>query len=111
MRTLPTFALALFISLGLIACSSNDTRGNAERAGASAGRAIDDGLITARVKAALVADPVTKARQINVETYQGVVQLSGFVDSKEARRRAVEIARDIDGVRRVKNSMELRRER
>jgi osmotically-inducible protein OsmY len=80
----------------------------AEETGAKVGRAIDDTVITAKVKAALVADAVTKAHQINVETRQGEVLLSGFVDSKEARSRAAELARTVDGVRGVKNSLELR---
>ncbi|HEY5756356.1 MAG TPA: BON domain-containing protein [Steroidobacter sp.] len=72
------------------------------------GRVIDDSVITSKVKAALVADSVTKAHQINVETRQGEVLLSGFVDSKEARSRAADLARKVEGVHAVKNSLELR---
>lgn len=75
---------------------------------AKAGRVIDDSVITGKVKAALIADAVTKAHQINVETRQGEVLLSGFVDSKEARSRAAELARTVEGVSSVKNSLELR---
>jgi osmotically-inducible protein OsmY len=75
----------------------------------SSGEAVDDGVVTAKVKAALVADPVTKAHQINVETFKGTVQLSGFVESDEARARALQLARDVDGVRKVKDAMEVRR--
>jgi len=60
------------------------------------------------VKAALVADPVTKAHQINVETFKGTVQLSGFVETDEARARALQLARDVEGVRKVKDAMEVR---
>ena len=80
----------------------------AEDTGAKVGRAIDDSVITGKVKAALIADSVTKAHQINVETRHGEVLLSGFVDSKEARSRAAELARTVEGVRGVQNSLELR---
>jgi osmotically-inducible protein OsmY len=103
----------LLLAVGVLAvamagCSSNQERGGAERAGATAGRVIDDSVITGKVKSALIADSTTKAYQIEVETYQGTVQLSGFVDSAEARRRAVEVARNVEGVKNVNNSLELR---
>jgi osmotically-inducible protein OsmY len=72
------------------------------------GEVIDDSLITSKVKAALVADPVVKATEVQVETFKGVVQLSGFVESPEAARKAVEIARGIKGVKEVKNAMVIR---
>jgi osmotically-inducible protein OsmY len=75
----------------------------------STGQAIDDGVVTAKVKAKLIEDPVTKAHQINVETFKGTVQLSGFVESDEARTRALQLARDVDGVKKVKDAMEVRR--
>jgi len=80
----------------------------AQDTAAKAGRVIDDSVITGKVKAALIADSVTKAHQINVETKQGEVLLSGFVDSKAARARAGELARQVEGVHAVKNSLELR---
>ena len=46
--------------------------------------------------------------QINVETYEGVVQLSGFVDNAASRTKAAEIARSVQGVKTVKNDLELR---
>jgi len=103
--------LASLIGAGaLVGCSSTDHRGGGavERTASNAGRAVDDSVITGKVKAALVADPTTKAHQIEVETFQGHVQLSGFVDSSEARSRAVEIARNVQGVKDVKNSLQLR---
>jgi hyperosmotically inducible protein len=75
----------------------------------SVGEVIDDSVITTKVKAALVADPVTKAFQINVETRDGAVQLSGFVDSAEQQTRAAEVARGVSGVRTVKNSTEVKK--
>lgn len=73
----------------------------------TAGESIDDAVVTAKVKAKLVDDEVTKAYQINVETFKGTVQLSGSVDSAEARSRATELARDVGGVKDVKNSLQV----
>ena len=100
--------LAASMAAAVVGCSSHETRGAAENAGASAGRVIDDSVITGKVKSALVADPTTKAYQIDVDTYKGTVQLSGFVDSSAARSRAVEVAKTVDGVRDVKNSLQIR---
>lgn len=93
---------ALMASTVLAGCSSSPTQ-------QSAGQAVDDGVVTAKVKAALIADPVTKAHQINVETFKGTVQLSGFVETDEARSRALQLARDVDGVKKVKDALEVRR--
>jgi len=102
-RSTPTALLAaLLASTVVVGCSSTPTQ-------QPAGEAVDDGVVTAKVKAALVADPVTKAHQINVETFKGTVQLSGFVESDEARTRALQLARDVEGVRKVKDAMEVRR--
>ena len=65
--------------------------------------------MTAKVKARLVDDEVTKASQIEVATFKGIVQLSGSVDSEEARSRAVELARNVGGVKDVKDSLQVRR--
>jgi osmotically-inducible protein OsmY len=75
----------------------------------SAGEVVDDGVVTAKVKARLVDDPVTKAYQINVETFKGIVQLSGFVDSAEASSRATQLASAVGGVKDVKNSLQVRK--
>lgn len=69
---------------------------------------VGDTVITGKVKAALVADPVLKAREINVETYQGTVQLSGFVATREEAAKAGTVARSIDGVTSVKNDIRLK---
>lgn len=74
----------------------------------SAARYVDDAGITTRVKAALVEDPIVKAREVNVETSGGVVQLSGFVDSDAAVKRAGEVARQVSGVQSVKNDIRLK---
>lgn len=67
-----------------------------------------DAVLTARVKAALVDDEATKARQIQVETSNGVVQLSGFVDSEMDLEAALKVARSVPGVREVNNGLDLR---
>lgn len=71
----------------------------------SVGEYVDDGVITTRVKAAIFDELALKTFQINVTTFQGVVQLSGFVDSAENARRAGEIARNVKGVKDVKNDL------
>ena len=75
---------------------------------ATAGQVVDDGTITASVKAKLIEDSTTKAHQINVETQKGVVQLAGFVDSTAAKTRASELANSVDGVAQVRNDLEIR---
>lgn len=75
----------------------------------TAGRILDDTVVTTKVKAALIADPLTKAHQISVDTYKGVVKLSGFVDGVEAEHRAIEIARNVEGTAAVSDDIEVRR--
>lgn len=70
----------------------------------TAGRFIDDSVITSEVKAEIIKDPVFKTR-IDVESFRGVVLLSGFVDSSQTAGRAVEIANAVNGVNAVKNSI------
>ena len=99
------FIKAIFSSLviiGLVACAPTATR-------EGTGEYLNDSLITGKVKAALVADPDLKATEINVETYKGTVQLSGFVSSPDDMPKAVALARKIDGVKAVKNDMAVKR--
>lgn len=70
-----------------------------------AGQYLSDSMVTAKVKAALVKDLQLKGFDISVETYEGTVQLSGFVDSKEQVTRAAAIAASVQGVAAVKNSL------
>lgn len=72
---------------------------------ASTGQMIDDSVITAKVKAAILEEPSLKSLQISVETYKGVVQLSGFVDSVQSVNTAGEVAGRVPGVVSVKNSL------
>ena len=71
----------------------------------SPGEYVDDSVITTKVKSLLAADDFLKSFQISVETYKGIVQLSGFVDSQRAVDKAVQIARSVNGVRSVKNTL------
>lgn len=97
-----TTALLACLALGsLVGCASTAPgRGVAE--------IVDDATITAGVKAALVGDPDLKASDINVETYQGVVQLSGFVSSAESVATAATVARTVKGVKSVRNDLRLK---
>lgn len=83
------------------ACSSTATR-------QSTGEYIDDTALTAKVKSALVSDDTVKARDVQVETFRGVVQLSGFVDNMNQKSRAEQIARSTSGVREVNNQIQLK---
>ena len=69
------------------------------------GEYIDDTVITTKVKAAVFAEPSLKSAEINVETFKGAVQLSGFVKDAADINKASEVARNIAGVKAVKNSM------
>ncbi|MCK9635387.1 MAG: BON domain-containing protein [Methylobacter tundripaludum] len=72
------------------------------------GEYVDDSVITTKVKAMLFDEPNLRSGEINVETFKGVVQLSGFVNSKADINKAVEIARSVKGVESVKNDMRLK---
>lgn len=71
----------------------------------STGEYIDDSVLTTKVKASIFGDSKLKVLQIDVETFKGIVQLSGFVDSQEAVERAVKLARTVRGVKQVNNSL------
>jgi osmotically-inducible protein OsmY len=92
-------ALLVALSLGMVAaCAPTD-----ERRGT--GEVVDDAGLTARVKTALIKAEKVNATAINVNTYRGEVQLSGFVDSQDMAQRAVAAARSVQGVRTVRNDM------
>ena len=74
----------------------------------SVGEYVDDSTITAKVKTAIFNEPNLKATEINVETFKGVVQLSGFVSSSSDQAKAVEVARNVGGVKAVRNDMRLK---
>jgi len=74
----------------------------------TAGEAVDDGVITAKVKAALISDPNVAAHEVNVQTREGVVQLAGFVDTSSQKSKAAEAARRVAGVKEVDNQLEVK---
>ena len=91
-------AMALAVTLG---CAST-----AKQEGT--GEYVDDTVLTTKVKAAILNEPTLKSAEINVETFKGVVQLSGFVSSQAAESKAIEVARTVGGVKSVKNDMRLK---
>lgn len=72
------------------------------------GEYVDDSVITTKVKAAVLNEPTLKSAEINVETYKGVVQLSGFVSSEADIAKAASLAKGVKGVTSVKNDMRLK---
>jgi len=74
----------------------------------STGEYVDDSAITAKVKAQFVQDSSVKATEIKVETYKGVVSLSGFVDTTDQKARAGQLAAGVTGVREVKNDITIK---
>jgi hyperosmotically inducible periplasmic protein len=101
MRRLSILSMAafLFTLVAYIGCASQSAQSR------STGTYVDDKTISAKIKADLIGDPLTKAREIDVNTYKGIVQLSGFVDTPEASQRAEQIARNTKGVVDVKNNL------
>ena len=101
-KTIPSVLAAIFLAalpvLLSTGCSSTPTR-------ESTGEYVDDTAVTAKVKTELIRDPVVKARQVDVSTFKGVVQLSGFVDTEEQKSRAAELTRTISGVQDVRNNL------
>jgi osmotically-inducible protein OsmY len=89
--------LLMLISI-FVACASTRTH-------ESTGEYVDDSVITTKVKTLLANDDFLKSFQISVETYKGIVQLSGFVNSREAVRKAGQIARSVQGVQSLKNNL------
>jgi len=90
--------LLAFTLAPLAGCSSTPTQ-------EATGEYFDDSVITAKVKAAIFDEPTLKSSEINVETFKGVVQLSGFVSTNDMQYKAVEVARRVRGVTSVKNDM------
>jgi osmotically-inducible protein OsmY len=88
-------ALAIATTLGCAATAKSE----------STGQYVDDTAITAKVKKDIFDEPSLKSAEINVETFKGVVQLSGFVRSQANINTAVVVAKNVNGVRSVKNDM------
>ena len=95
-----TFIFAILLA-SLLGCAGTSTK-------EGTGEYVDDTVITTKVKAAIFEEPSLKSAQINVETFKGVVQLTGFVSSQANIDRAVQVARGVGGVTSVRNDMRLR---
>lgn len=104
MKTIIRFASAFFVVLAFliaVGCASTPKQeGTAEY--------IDDSILTTKVNAAILGEPTLSSVEINVETFKGDVQLSGFVNSSADISKAVEVANNVIGVKSVKNDMRLR---
>ena len=95
-------ALAVILALGQVAgCATSGSVG-------PVAQFVDDATITAGVKAAIVREPTLKVFEIEVETVQGVVQLSGFVSSADSVAAAASVARTVKGVKSVRNDLRLK---
>jgi osmotically-inducible protein OsmY len=92
--------LAILVA-SLVGCASTATQ-------EGTGEYIDNAVITTKVKAAIFNEPTLKSFEINVETFKGTVQLSGFVNSQANIDKAVEVVRQVKGVKSVKNDMQLK---
>ena len=78
------------------------------RTQSSTGEYLDDSMITSKVKAKLLDDKEVSGLAVNVETFKGVVQLSGFVKSEAERQKAVQLARSVGGVKDIKDDIRLK---
>lgn len=96
------FVLALFASAVVVLSGCSSTR--------STGEVIDDAAITSSVKAKFAADPEVKAHEIDVDTVDGVVTLSGNIDDNATRDEAIQLARNTDGVRGVTDNLSIKSE-
>ena len=94
------FLLVIMLA-SFLGCASTSTK-------EGTGEYIDDSVITAKVKAEIFKDDSLKSSEINVETFKGVVQLSGFVNSQADIDKAVKVARTVKGVTSVKNDMRVK---
>jgi hyperosmotically inducible protein len=103
--TLNATALKLFLAALLVVLMSGCGVFSGQQ---TTGEYVDDATITTRVKARFVEDPTVNALRLSVETMQGTVQLSGFAASAAERERAGQIAREVPGVRSVRNDVILR---
>jgi osmotically-inducible protein OsmY len=100
-RNYLTVLLLAVMFASVIGCSSTSKQ-------ESTGEYLDDSVITTKVKAAIFKEPTLKSAEINVETFKGVVQLSGFVNSQGDINKAVGIAQGVKGVSSVKNAMQVK---
>jgi osmotically-inducible protein OsmY len=104
MKQLGKYLSALFMAVMLITAVGCASTSKQE----GTGEYVDDSVITTKVKAAILNEPNLKSAEINVETFKGVVQLSGFVSSQAAANKAVEVARSVSGVKSVRNDIRMK---
>ena len=100
---------AIAVTHGVVGVKSIDNKVSVKGAGTTVGTKLDDGIVTAKVKGALLADVYVKSLDIAVVTRKGEVQLSGFVDSQSQIDGAIEVARGVEGVRTVSNEMSIKK--
>jgi len=100
LKYISTLFLAILLATALGCASTSQQEG--------AGEYIDDSVITAKVKAAIFNEPSLSSAEINVETFKGIVQLSGFVSSTADERKATEITRSVAGVKSVRSDMRVK---
>lgn len=100
---------AIMVARGVSGVTNIDNKMSLKGAATTVGNKIDDGIVTTRVKAALLADANVKSLDIAVVTRKGEVQLSGFVDNQSQIERVLEVARGIEGVSSVSNEMSLKK--
>ena len=100
---------AVAVAKGVEGVKSVDNKMSLKTTGTTVGEKLDDGIITTKVKAALLADSGVKSSDIGVVTRDGEVQLSGFVDSQSQIDRATEVARGVEGVKNVINEMSIKK--
>jgi osmotically-inducible protein OsmY len=104
-NSIKLIALLALPAAGLVSFSAG-CAGTATRQ--STGEYVDDAAVTAKVKAALVQDEIVKAMQVDVTTFKGNVQLSGFVDTAEQKARAAQLAATVEGVTEVTNNISVK---
>ena len=98
----PSRAFAIVVvALSLLACASTKKQ-------EGTGEYVDDSVVTSKVKTELLRDRNVSGFAVNVETFKGIVQLSGFVDNDAQRQHAVDDARRVAGVKDVKDSIQIR---
>lgn len=108
LKYISTITLAVMLAATLGCASTSNKEDTSASKKESAGEYVSDSVITTKVKAAILKESTLKSSEINVETYKGVVQLSGFVSSTADIQKAVEITRNVKGVTSVKNDMRLK---
>ena len=103
MKIAHKIATALFTVslLATVGCAPTPTK-------EGTGEYVDDSVITTKVKAGIFNEPSLKSTEINVETFKGTVQLSGFVAQPEDIAKAAEVARSVKGVTAVKNDLHVK---